>query len=81
MPLHRELLSQAIANLIDNALRHAAAGGAIDAAAARRGDGLAIRSRIAGRGSRRPTGRRRCSRFGRLDTRASDARARGWGWR
>ena len=29
MVLHRELLTQAIANLVDNALRHAAAGGAI----------------------------------------------------
>ncbi len=32
LPLHRQLLSQAIANLIDNALRHAAAGGAIELA-------------------------------------------------
>jgi signal transduction histidine kinase len=29
MPLHRELLSQALANLVDNALRHAGEGGAI----------------------------------------------------
>jgi signal transduction histidine kinase len=29
VPLHRELLSQAIANLIDNALRHALSGGSI----------------------------------------------------
>ncbi|MCW3845785.1 HAMP domain-containing histidine kinase [Sphingomonas sp. LB-2] len=29
IPLHRELLSQAVANLIDNAMRHAGGGGAI----------------------------------------------------
>ncbi|MEZ0241744.1 MAG: sensor histidine kinase [Sphingomonas sp.] len=68
VPLHRELLSQAIANLIDNAMRHAAAGksialslsvgeGALRIAVADRGPGIAEADR--GEALRR---------FGRLDT-------------
>lgn len=67
VPMHRELLSQALANLIDNALRHGTAGGAIAlslAAAAGelrltvadRGPGIAVADRV-----------QALSRFGRLD--------------
>lgn len=67
VPMHRELLSQALANLIDNALRHGTAGGAIAlslAAAAGelrltvadRGPGIAAADRV-----------QALSRFGRLD--------------
>jgi signal transduction histidine kinase len=67
LPLHRELMSQAITNLIDNALRHAADGGAItlrltsDATTLRfqvedRGPGIAVENHEQAR-----------RRFGRLD--------------
>lgn len=67
VPMHRELLSQALANLIDNALRHGAAGGAIALsletaagelrfAVADRGPGIAADDRA-----------QALSRFGRLD--------------
>lgn len=67
VPMHRELLSQALANLIDNALRHGTAGGAVAlslAAAAGelrltvadRGPGIAAADRV-----------QALSRFGRLD--------------
>ncbi|TPG22794.1 HAMP domain-containing protein [Sphingomonas koreensis] len=49
MPLHRELLSQAIANLIDNALRHAAVGGDLLLQLSR--DPAAIRITVADRGA------------------------------
>ena len=66
--LHRELLSQALANLIDNALRHAATGAEIalslELAAGE------IRFSVADRGPGIPAGDRAqaLSRFGRLDT-------------
>lgn len=67
VPMHRELLSQALANLIDNALRHGAAGGAIALSlvvaagelrltVADRGPGIAAADRA-----------QALSRFGRLD--------------
>ncbi len=67
LPLHRELLSQAIANLIDNAMRHAAAGGAIVLSLSA-GEG-ALRIAVADRGpgiaeADRAEAQRR---FGRLD--------------
>jgi len=65
--LHRELISQALTNLIDNALRHAASGGEITLSAT--SAGRAIRFTVADRGpgiaaSDRDQARRR---FGRLD--------------
>ena len=58
--LHRELLTQALANLIDNALHHARGGrGSYVAAGDRRGRGRASRSRIAAPASPKPTARRR----------------------
>lgn len=67
MPLHRELMSQALANLIDNALRHAAAGGALALRLARSPDG--VRFTVADRGPGiEPADREEAvRRFGRLD--------------
>lgn len=68
VPLHRELLSQAIANLIDNAMRHAGAGGEITLSlAAGEGD---LRITVADRGPGiAPADRAQAlSRFGRLDS-------------
>lgn len=67
LPLHRELLSQAVANLLDNALAHAARGGgivlrltggaeALTIAVEDRGPGIAVADRA-----------RALARFGRLD--------------
>jgi signal transduction histidine kinase len=65
--VHRELLSQALANLIDNALRHAAAGGELALAVARSGDD--VRFTVADRGPGiAPADRDEAvRRFGRLD--------------
>jgi signal transduction histidine kinase len=67
VPLHRELLSQALANLIDNAMRHAADGGEILLSlAAGKGE---LRIAVADRGPGiAPADRDQAlSRFGRLD--------------
>jgi signal transduction histidine kinase len=67
MAVHRELLSQALANLIDNALRHAASGGALALSVAReRG---AVRFTVADHGPGiDPADREEAvRRFGRLD--------------
>lgn len=65
--LHRELLSQALANLIDNALRHAATGGEIALSLECSPD--ALRFAVADRGPGIPAADRAqaLSRFGRLD--------------
>jgi len=67
MAVHRELLSQALANLIDNALRHAASGGEL-ALSVSRGGG-AVRFTVADRGPGiDPADRDEAvRRFGRLD--------------
>lgn len=67
MAVHRELLSQALANLIDNALRHAAAGGELALRVA--GDGDEVRFTVADRGPGiAPADRDEAvRRFGRLD--------------
>ncbi|ATY34091.1 signal protein [Sphingomonas psychrotolerans] len=66
--LHRELLSQALANLIDNSLRHAAAGGEI--ALSLQAVSGELRFTVADRGSGIPAADRAqaLSRFGRLDS-------------
>jgi signal transduction histidine kinase len=68
VPLHRELLSQAIANLIDNAMRHAAAGGSI--ALHLTVEAGALRIAVADRGPGIAEGDRAeaLRRFGRLDS-------------
>jgi signal transduction histidine kinase len=67
LAVHRELLSQALANLIDNALRHAASGGEL-ALLVSRGGG-AVRFTVADRGPGIAAADREeaVRRFGRLD--------------
>lgn len=67
MAVHRELLSQALANLIDNALRHAGAGGALTLAVSRPAG--EVRFTVADRGPGIDPGDRdeALRRFGRLD--------------
>jgi signal transduction histidine kinase len=67
MALHRELISQAIANLIDNALRHAASGGALLLALT--ADATEVRITVADRGAGIDSADRTeaVRRFGRLD--------------
>jgi len=69
---HRQLLAQAISNLVENALRYGSSGGEIDIRVL--GDEKAIRVEVADRGpgiplERRDEARRR---FGRLDSSRSD---------
>lgn len=66
--LHRELLSQAIANLIDNALRHAADGGEIRLSLAVHDGALHIAVSDRGPGIAPADRAQALSRFGRLDT-------------
>ncbi len=67
LPLHRELISQAIGNLIENATNYAEGGQAIRLSASRRGDRVALA--VADDGPGIPEHRRAeaLSRFGRLD--------------
>lgn len=67
LDLHRELLSQALANLIDNAVRHAPAGGSITLSVVE--DGQGVRIAIADRGPGIAPEDRDAAlrRFGRLD--------------
>ena len=68
MPLHRELLSQAVANLLDNALKHAAAGGVLTLRLAEVTGGVAVAVEDRGPGIAATDRARAVSRFGRLDT-------------
>ncbi len=68
MRLHRELISQAITNLIDNALKHAAGGGEVTLRLARYADGVAIRVEDRGPGIAVADHAQAVRRFGRLDT-------------
>jgi signal transduction histidine kinase len=68
LPLHRELLSQAIANLLDNALKHGAGGGAIVLRLGRAGDGIAIGVEDRGPGIAAHDREQALKRFGRLDS-------------
>ena len=67
MPLHRELLSQAVANLLDNAIKHAAGGGEVTLrlAATPREVTIAVEDR--GPGIAEADRARALKRFGRLD--------------
>ncbi|MES2442505.1 MAG: HAMP domain-containing sensor histidine kinase [Pseudomonadota bacterium] len=68
MPLHRELLSQAVANLIDNALRHAASGGSIALRLGVEAGSLRIAVADRGPGIAEDDRAEALRRFGRLDT-------------
>lgn len=67
LPLHAGLVSQAIANLVDNAMKHGASGGELVLAAA--ADAGAVRLTVADRGPGIATDQRAAAlrRFGRLD--------------
>ena len=67
MPVHRELLSQAIANLLDNAVRHGGAGGEVHLTLARDGAGVAIEVADRGPGIAEADRAQALKRFGRLD--------------
>lgn len=68
MALHRELVSQAITNLIDNALRHGASGGAVTLRLVHRTDGIAIQVEDRGPGIAEADRAQALKRFGRLDS-------------
>jgi len=68
VPLHRELLSQAIANLIDNAMRHAAAGGNIALLLSVKAGALRIAVADRGAGIAADDRAEALRRFGRLDS-------------
>jgi len=67
LALHRELMSQALANLIDNALRHAAAGGALSLSVAREEDCVCFAVADRGPGIDPADRGEAVRRFGRLD--------------
>lgn len=67
MPMHRELVSQAITNLIDNALRHAGAGGALTLALESGGGQVRITVADRGPGIGPEDRDEALRRFGRLD--------------
>lgn len=68
MPLHRELLSQALSNLLDNALRHGASGGEVSLRLMRAGEGVAIEVADRGPGIAEADRPQALKRFGRLDS-------------
>ena len=68
MKLHRELISQAITNLIDNALHHGATGGEVTLRLVQRADGLAIQVEDRGPGIAATDRAQALKRFGRLDS-------------
>lgn len=68
VPLHRELLSQALANLIDNAMRHAGSGGEIGLALSLSADALRLTVSDRGRGIPEADRAQATARFGRLDS-------------
>ncbi|MCI1142716.1 ATP-binding protein [Sphingomonas sp. WKB10] len=67
MRVHRELLSQAIGNLIDNALKHAGDGGALTLRLERQATAIAIQVEDRGAGIAEADREQALKRFGRLD--------------
>ena len=67
MRVHRELLSQAIGNLIDNALKHAGDGGALTLRLERHATEMAIQVEDCGAGIAEADREQALKRFGRLD--------------
>ena len=68
MALHRELISQAVTNLIDNALRHGASGGSVTLRLLERGEGVVIQVEDRGPGIAESDRAQALKRFGRLDS-------------
>ena len=67
MPLHRELLSQAVANLLDNAIKHGAAGGEVALRLTATAGEVAIAVEDRGPGIAETDRAQALKRFGRLD--------------
>jgi signal transduction histidine kinase len=67
MRLHRELLSQAVANLLDNAIKHAGGGGEVTLRLSERGEEVAVAVEDRGPGIAEGDRARARARFGRLD--------------
>ncbi len=68
MPLHRELMSQAVANLLDNALRHAAGGRSLTLRLGQSGGDVTIQVEDRGPGIAEGDRATALKRFGRLDS-------------
>lgn len=68
MAFHRELMSQAIGNLVDNAMKHAGSGGSLVLRLARVAGGVAIQVEDRGPGIAEADRAQAMKRFGRLDT-------------
>jgi signal transduction histidine kinase len=68
MPLHRELVSQAVANLLDNAVKHGGTGGPLTLSLASVPDGVAITVADRGPGIAEVDREQALKRFGRLDS-------------
>ncbi|WP_312488933.1 HAMP domain-containing sensor histidine kinase [Sphingomonas sp.] len=68
LPLHRELMSQALSNLIDNALKHGASGGQVTLRLSRIGAGIVFQVEDHGPGIAEADRAQALKRFGRLDT-------------
>ncbi|SEN25682.1 Signal transduction histidine kinase [Sphingomonas gellani] len=68
MPLHRELLSQAVANLLDNAVKHGGSGGTVTLTLGHAEGGVAIRVADHGPGIAVADRAQALKRFGRLDS-------------
>ena len=68
LPLHRELMSQALTNMIDNALRHGAGGGEVTLRLDERGGEVRIQVEDRGRGIAAEDRAQALKRFGRLDS-------------
>ncbi|MGE7206785.1 ATP-binding protein [Sphingomonas sp. NPDC019816] len=68
LPLHRELMSQALSNLIDNALKHGASGGQVTLRLSRVGVGIFFQVEDHGPGIAEADRAQALKRFGRLDT-------------
>ncbi|WP_343529036.1 HAMP domain-containing sensor histidine kinase [Sphingomonas sp.] len=68
LPLHRELMSQALSNLIDNALKHGASGGQVTMRLRRGLEGIIVQVEDRGPGIAEADRAQALKRFGRLDT-------------
>ncbi len=68
LPIHRELMSQALSNLIDNALKHGASGGQVTLRLMRGLEGIVFQVEDRGPGIAAADRAQALKRFGRLDT-------------
>ena len=68
LPIHRELMSQALSNLIDNALKHGASGGQVTLRLSRGLEGIVFQVEDRGPGIAEADRAQALKRFGRLDS-------------